>query len=84
MTLRYCNTKILLVALSRSLDGKQPYCLSHALLGLTVSGRYIFPVDDLPDLLEVISLDIVVLEVVGVLPHVHPKQRHKTLNPQQC
>ena len=52
---------------------------SKPLLGFAVSGCHIFPVDNLPDLLQIICLDIVVLQVVGVLPHVHPKQRHQTL-----
>ena len=46
---------------SEILHGLQLCYVSHVLLGFTVSRSYIFPIDDLPDLLQVVSLDIVVL-----------------------
>lgn len=53
-------------------------------LCLAISGCNVLPVDNLPDFLEVVCLDIVVLQVVSVLPHIYTKQRHKALQAQTC
>lgn len=47
----------------------------HLSLGLGKSLGYILPVDDLPDVLQVVRSHILVLQVVGVLPHVNTQQR---------
>ena len=47
-------------ALANFLQGTAVHVL-QASLGFTVSRSYIFPIDDLPDFLQVVSLDIVVL-----------------------
>lgn len=40
--------------------------------------RYIFPIDNLPNLLQVVRSDIAVLQVVSVFPDIHAEQRDQT------
>ena len=39
---------------------------------------HVRPIDDLEDALHVVRSDVLVLEVVRVLPHVNAQQRHET------
>jgi hypothetical protein len=54
--------------------------LIEASLCLAVPGSNILPIDNLPDLLQIVCLYIVVLQVVRMLPHVYTKQRYKSLH----
>ena len=43
--------------------------------GFQISLLHIRPVDDIPDFLHVVGLDVSVRQVEGVLPHVQAQQR---------
>lgn len=43
-----------------------------------VAFRNVLPVGDLPDCLDVIGTDVLVLQVIGVLPNINTKQRNET------
>ena len=52
-------------------------CPRPLLLGRREASRHGAPVDDLPDLLQVVGAQVFVVEVVGVLPHVDRQQRQQ-------
>uniref|UniRef100_A0A1I8HEJ3 BHLH domain-containing protein n=1 Tax=Macrostomum lignano TaxID=282301 RepID=A0A1I8HEJ3_9PLAT len=49
--------------------------LNSATLGLVQAILHVVPVDHLPDALDVVWANVLVLQVVGVLPHVYAQQR---------
>ena len=44
---------------------------------LLIATTHYLPVDDMPDLLEMLGTSILVVEVVGVLPNIYPEDRDK-------
>ena len=44
---------------------------------LLIATTHYLPVDDVPDLLEMLGTSILVVEVVGVLPDIYPEDRDK-------
>ena len=54
------------------------------LLGLLEALQYVLPVHNVPYGFDVVWSDILVLEVVGVLPHVNTEERNKTCTVHTC
>jgi hypothetical protein len=42
------------------------------LFGQLIAFRDVFPIDDIPDFLDIISTNILVLQIVGVFPNINP------------
>lgn len=70
----FCSFKSPVQAHVRMLTSPKTSC--H---GIVVALGNFTPVDDIPDGFQVVSLDILVLQVVRMLPHVHSQEGLQTL-----